>query len=359
MMAEAGGNRQQREGRAVTTPPLVSRVGPGILLSIVVGVAALAIAAVEERWFGHPVIEGLVLAIVLGMLLRTFRTLPGALQPGVAFTAKQVLEVAVFLLGASVDLPLLLKAGPSLAVGIVLLVVLGLSASYGIGRGLGLPHKLAVLVACGNSICGNSAIAAVAPVIHADKEHVASSIAFTAILGVIVVLGLPLLIHPLGLSHYQYGVLAGLTVYAVPQVLAAAFPVSVLSGQVGTLVKLVRVLMLGPVVLFFALRHRNDPEAPASGSTARLRITRFVPWFIIGFLALAMLRSTGAIPAAWVGPTRLASGWLTVASMAALGLGVDLKSITRVGRPVIATVTASLVVLVVLGVTLIRVLGIR
>src|SRR5665213_2774939 len=81
------------------------------------------------------------------------------------------------------------------------------------------------------------------------------------ILGVAVVLGLPLLIHPLALNSYQYGVLAGLTVYAVPQVLAAAFPVSVLSGQVGTLVKLVRVLMLGPVVLFFALTHRNSAHA--------------------------------------------------------------------------------------------------
>ena len=149
---------------------------------------------------------------------------PRAVDAGVKFTATQVLEVAVFLLGASVDLPLLLRAGPALALGIVLLVVLGITLSYGIGRAVGLPHKLAVLVACGNSICGNSAIAAIAPVIRADKEHVASSIAFTAILGVVVVIGLPFLMHPLHLSFYQYGVLAGLTVYSVPQVLAAAFP---------------------------------------------------------------------------------------------------------------------------------------
>ena len=87
-----------------------------------------------------------------------------------------------------------------------------------------LSSKLAVLVACGNAICGNSAIAAVAPVIGADREDVAASIALTAVLGVAVVVLLPLLIPVLGLSNYQYGVLAGLTVYAVPQVLAAAFP---------------------------------------------------------------------------------------------------------------------------------------
>ena len=312
----------------------------------------------EERLFGRPIFEGLVVAMLLGMTVRSAWTLPAAFEPGVAFTAKEVLEVAVFLLGASVDLPLLLRAGPSLAVGIVLLVVLGLMASYAIGRALGLPRKLAVLVACGNSICGNSAIAAVAPVIHAEKEHVASSIAFTAILGVVVVIGLPFLIAPLALSHYQYGVVAGLTVYAIPQVIAAAFPVSVLSGQVGTLVKLVRVLMLGPVVLFFALTHRHDRMTPAV-EAPRFQLTRLVPWFIIGFIALAGLRSSGMIPPSAAAALKTPSAALTVAAMAALGLGVDLKAITTVGKPVILTVTASLIVLVTLSVVLIHVLSIR
>lgn len=339
-------------------PTRALRLLPGVALAALVGVISLLLASVETRAFGHPIIEGLVVAILLGMAIRTFWVPPLRIDAGVRFTATRVLEAAVFLLGASVDLPLLMRAGPALALGIVLLVVLGISCSYGIGRAVGLPHKLAVLVACGNSICGNSAIAAIAPVIHADKEHVASSIAFTAILGVVVVIGLPFLIHPLGLSFYQYGVLAGLTVYAVPQVLAAAFPVSVLSGQVGTLVKLVRVLMLGPVVLFFALAYRNDPAA-RSARVPGLQLTRFVPWFIIGFLMLAICRSSGAIPSAGADAMKNASMWLTVASMAALGLGVDLKAITKVGRPVIITVTASLLVLIVLAVTLIRTLSIQ
>ena len=336
----------------------VARLVPGVLLAAVVGLVSLGIAAAEERVFGHPIVEGLVVAILLGMIVRTLWSQPDLLEAGVSFTAKEILEVAVFLLGASVDLPLLLRAGPSLAIGIVLLVVLGIGLSYGIGRAVGLPHKLSVLVACGNSICGNSAIAAIAPVIHAEKEHVASAIAFTAILGVIVVVGLPFLIVPLGLSNYQYGVLAGLTVYAVPQVLAAAFPVSVLSGQVGTLVKLVRVLMLGPVMLFLAIKHRNDADAPAVDPT-RFQLTRFVPWFIIGFLLLAGLRSSGAMPPVAAASMKTVSMWLTVAAMAALGLGVDLTVISRVGRPVILTVSASLLVLVVLSVALIRLLSIR
>lgn len=342
------------------------RLAPGVALSAAVSVAAWFLALGEERVLGHAVIESLVLAILIGMAVRTLWTPSPAiaerLRAGVNFTAKQVLEFAVCLLGLSVDLPQLLKAGPALAIGIVLIVVLGITVSYSLGRLIGLPSKLAVLVACGNSICGNSAIAAVAPVIDAEPEHVASSIAFTAILGVVLVLTLPLLVHPLRLSFYQYGVLAGLTVYAVPQVLAAAFPVSALSGQVGTLVKLVRVLMLGPVVLFFAVRHRSTTHAGAAGSTIAkpsFSITRFVPWFIIGFMALAALRAAGVVPTPVLTPTRLLSGWLTVASLAALGLGVDLKAITRVGRPIIITVTGSLLALIVLAVSLIRVLGIR
>ncbi|HXI11685.1 MAG TPA: putative sulfate exporter family transporter [Thermoanaerobaculia bacterium] len=347
--------------RPFASGPLQSgayRLLPGILFATSVGLASAGIAAIETRAFGHPVVEGLVIAILLGMMIRALWLPPPLFDAGVSFAAKEILEVAVVLLGASMNLPLLLRAGPALAIGIVLLVIIGLAASYAVGRAMGLPYKLSVLVACGNSICGNSAIAAVAPVIRADKEHVASAIAFTAILGVVVVVGLPFLIGPLGLSHYQYGVLAGLTVYAVPQVLAATFPVSVLSGQVGTLVKLVRVLMLGPVVLFFALRHRNAGTSP-DGHPTRFSLNRFVPWFILGFMLLALLRSTGVISLEVAAAAKMVSAWLTLAAMAALGLGVDLKAIGRVGRPVMVTVMTSLILLIVLSFGLIHLLRIR
>lgn len=347
---------------ADTARPTLRRYLPGLALVAVVGAVSFTIGALEEHFLGQPVIEALVVAILLGMLVRSARTLPASLDPGIDFSAKQLLEFAIVLLGAAVDLPLLLRAGPALAIGIVLLVIVGLAAGYGIGRAFGLPHRLAVLVATGNAICGNSAIAAVAPVIGAEREHVASAIAFTAILGVGVVLGLPHLIGPLGFSDYQYGVLAGLTVYAVPQVLAAAFPVSTLAGQVGTLVKLVRVLMLGPVVLFFTLTHRAPtPHADSATIGARtsrraFTLARAVPWFIVGFLLLAALRSSGLLPEGLGVRLKTLSGWLTILAMAALGLGVDLRALRKVGAPVVLTVTASLAVLLALSVALIRAL---
>jgi len=326
---------------------------PGILLSAAVTAAALLLERVEVVLFGRAWLEGLVLAILLGSLLRTVATVPAACDAGVRFSAKTVLELAVMLLGASVSARAIVAHGLPLLGGIALAVVLAIGFSYTVGRLLRLPHEMAVLVACGNSICGNSAIAAVAPVIDADGKDVASSIAFTAVLGVVVVLVLPALDRVLALTPLQYGVFAGMTVYAVPQVLAAAAPVSQASLHVGTLVKLVRVLMLGPVVLALSLLRRDGPRRAA------LPLAQLVPWFIAGFLVLMTLRSIDMLPAALLAPAHAASGWLTSMSMAALGLGVDARAVLRAGGKVTATVVVSLVGLGLISWGLIALLGIR
>jgi len=323
---------------------------PGIALCAAISAAAFGLQILEEHWTGRAWLEALVIAILLGTLVRTLWT-PGARWvPGIGFSARTLLETAVMLLGASISFQAVLQAGLGLILGVAVVVALAIGASYGLCRLLGLPRRMAILVACGNSICGNSAIAAVAPVIGAKPEDVASSIAFTAILGVIVVLTLPLLVPLLGLSLTQYGVLAGLTVYAVPQVLAATLPVSTVSTQIGTLVKLVRVLMLGPVVLALSLKEGRKEAAKS------LSFTRLVPWFIIGFLSLAALRSLGAIPDALLGIVMPTATLLTVISMAALGLGVDLKVLARVGGRVTLAVTLSLIVLIGISLGLIRLL---
>ena len=339
-------------GSSVALRRDVRRLVPGVVVAGIVAVASIGIAGLETRLLGHAMIEALVVALLLGMTVRLWWAPGETYEPGIQFAGKGLLEISVAILGLSVDLPLLLRAGPALAVAIVAVVIVGLGGGVLIARAFRLRPRLAVLVACGNAICGNSAIAAVAPVIGADAEDVASSIAFTAILGVIVVVALPLLIPLLDLTNYQYGVLAGLTVYAVPQVLAAAFPVSALSGEVATLVKLVRVLMLGPVVLFFAVRERSRVVTGLSWGT-------LMPWFIVAFLVLATLRAFGAIPTAWVAPTRLVSTYLTIVAMAALGLSADLRAVARAGGRVIAAVSVSLLGLVALGVAIIRLLQIR
>lgn len=333
---------------------------PGTALCLFITASGFALEQLEIWLFGRAWLESLVLAILLGSAVRTFWRPPQHFMHGIGFSAKTLLEVAVVLLGASVSAGAIVGEGGALIASIVAVVVISLFVSYTIGRALKLPHRMALLIACGNSICGNTAIAAAAPAIGADGEQIASSIAFTAVLGVIAVLGLPLLMPLLHLSATQYGVFAGLTVYAVPQVLAATAPAGLISVQIGTLVKLVRVLMLGPVVLVLGLTNKRQLEQSEQSeqSNKRLSLSHLVPWFIVGFLALMTLRSFNLIPVALDAPTSTLATLLTTVSMAALGLGVDARSVARAGSRVTFTVILSLLLLGLLSFAVIRLLAI-
>jgi len=329
---------------------LALRYLPGIALCVMVTLLSFGVQIAEVRLFGHPDVEALVLAILFGMAIRTFWQPPQRWRFGIAVCAKQLLEVAVLLLGASVSFAAIAASEVLLISLIVTVVVVMLGLSFAIGRTLRLPVRMCILIACGNSICGNAAILAVAPVIGASSEDIASSISFTAILGVLMVLGLPLLIPLLGLSGTQYGILAGLTVYAVPQVLAATVTTGLVSTQIGTLVKLIRVLLLGPVVIVLSLiawRYRLLGRDAAA--KPKLNPANLVPWFIPGFLILSTLRSLAPISETLISPVVATATVLTVVSMAALGLGIDLRVIGRVGGRVTAAVTLSLAVLLALG----------
>lgn len=327
-------------------------IWPGLALAV--GVAALAMAAewLQQAVFGVRYVDGLVLAIVAGTFIHTGLGLASRLRPGVQFASRTLLEVAIVLLGGTISAGALAASGFGMIVAVAAVVVLALASSYFIARALGLDERMATLVACGNSICGNSAIMATAPVIEAPAEDVAASIAFTAALGVLVVLLLPLAVGLLGLTQWQYGVVAGLSVYAVPQVLAATMPVGVLSTQVGTLVKLMRVLMLGPVVLFLGLRGRRRRRGAARPPLAVL-----LPWFIVGFLLTMLARSLGVLPEATLAPLQQASSLLTLVSMAALGLSVDLRAVLSSGGRVLAAGFLSILVLVLLAVATALILG--
>lgn len=328
---------------------------PGLLLCAGVTLAALGVEHLEARVAGRAWIEALVLAILIGTLVRTAWKPPTAHEAGIHFAATTMLEVAVMLMGVTVSFGSILSAGPRLLTGIVVTVFLTIAATFALGRVLGLPRRMALLIACGNAICGNSAIAAVAPVIDAESDDVGTAIAFTAVLGIAVVLLLPLIAARLQLGAPASGALAGLTVYAVPQVLAAATPMGPVAVQLGTLVKLVRVLMLGPVVVVLALL--NGRTQATSISRQGGAMSRLLPGFILMFLALAALRSTGLIPDAWVQPAHIASNGLTIIAMAGLGLGVDLRHVTSAGPRVSLTVTLSLLLLGAVAFLVIRLSG--
>jgi uncharacterized integral membrane protein (TIGR00698 family) len=326
----------------------MNRILPGLLLCLAVSAAALGLERAEVAVSGRAWIETLVLAILVGTAVRTAWTPPERWRPGIDFSGKFVLEVAVVLLGASISAQAVRAAGPALLGGIVLIVAVSLAATYAMARAARLPRKMALLIASGNSICGNSAIAAVASVIGAKPKDVASAIAFTAVLGVAVVLLVPVAAALIGLDARSYGIVAGLTVYAVPQVLAATAPAGPLAVQVGTMVKLTRVLLLGPLVLLLSV-------LGARGEQGRLPpLHRLIPWFIIGFMILAIARSLGLVPDSFSPIFATAAAALTVLAMAALGLGVDLRAVTAAGLRVSLVVTLSILLLAGMGFGLVQ-----
>lgn len=327
---------------------------PGLFLSGLIALAATLLARVEVDLLGRAWLEPMVLAILLGMVLANIASLPRSVEPGVRFSAKTLLDIAVALLGATLSWAAIEELGWTLFLGIALLVLVALGTTFALARACGLGPRLAVLIAAGNSICGNSAIAAVAPIVRARPQEVAAAIALTALIGVMTVLVLPFAVFAFGMALPDYALLTGLTVYAVPQVVAAAAPFGGAVIALATLVKLARVVMLGPLTLVLALL---APRLAEGGEGPHGRPRLYLPWFIMAFAFLAVLRSLGLIDepvANWMG---YASKQLATVAMAALGLEVRLATLREVGPRVALASAGSALLLLLLALAAVQMLG--
>jgi uncharacterized integral membrane protein (TIGR00698 family) len=220
-------------------------------------------------------------------------------------------------------------------------IVVAAASAYYFGRLFGLWPKTALLIGAGTAICGNSAIVAVAPLIDADDEDVTLSVGTVNVMGLLLMFILPLAGGALKMTDEAFGVWAGSTIHAVPQVVAAGFAYSQKAGTLATLVKLVRVTMLAPFMIALVLIYARQRRSSGEKRTAlTVHYSRLVPPFVWGFLAIALLNTASLIPtlqfhvAPWIaGQTRdftlsttallsqIEAILLTVA-MAAMGLDV-------------------------------------
>lgn len=331
---------------------------PGLMLCLLLSSVAVALETAENRIFGKAWLESLNLALVLGVGVRT-ACKPGPMwAAGIRFCSRTLLNVAIVFLGATFAPRAIFGAGFHLLLGVMLFVPFSMVLTLVFGQLAGLPIQQRILVACGNAICGNSAIMAAAPIIQARDEDIGSTIAFTAAGGLVVVLVMPFLVPTLNLGPNAQGTLAGLSVYAVPQVVAAAAPFGPAAIHTGTLVKLMRVLMLGPVCLALSLfvtarTMQQTPERPQAAACPPAAF-RLVPWYILGFVGMMTARAIGLVPQTAVEPLTLAATTLTIMAMAALGLSVDLRAVLRAGRAMALTVLFSLIGLIGASVILVR-----
>ncbi|RII43654.1 putative sulfate exporter family transporter [Galactobacter valiniphilus] len=319
---------------------------PGLLVSGAVGAACLALGNTV------PGLSAMLVAVLLGALWRNLLPVPAALEPGIAIAAKRVLRWGVVLLGLQLSLPAILALGPGVLVVAVAAVALTFFATLALGRVLKVDPELTLLIASGFSICGAAAVAGVQGAVRASQEKVAAAVALVVLFGTLMIPLMPALVALLGLGPGDAGTIIGGATHEVAQVVAAggiAGGAAVLAVAVP--VKLARVLLMAPVVAGVSLAQRRKGGAPKSGE----KRPPLVPLFVLGFVAMVLVATTSWVPAPALHAAKLLQQFLLATAMFALGLGVHVKSLVKLGgRPVVLGALSTLVIIgvVLLGIAL-------
>lgn len=337
--------------RASSTPTvrrihaLVATTGvlaPGVALSLAAAGLAYALAAVV------PNVSPMLSAIIVGMVAANTGILPRVCAPGISFAAKKLLRAGIVFLGLQLVLGDILALGAPMLAVIVCVVTCGILATLTIGKLLRIPFGLRLLIACGFSICGAAAVAGVAGVSDPDDEHeedTVTAVALVVIFGTLMIAVIPLLSSLLGLDAHTAGMWAGASVHEIAQVVAVGGIIGGGALKVAVIVKLARVLLLAPVAALVSVRQRRIQErvAGADGPTTRAKMPPLVPLFILGFLAMVLLRSFVPLPAVVLSTGKLAQTVLLAAAMFGLGCGVKVKGLVKVGASPFLLATAATV----------------
>lgn len=300
----------------------------------------LAVAAVAAVAFGASrfvdALSPLVAGIVLGSVVANTAGVPERVQAGTKMAARSLLRLGIVLLGLRLSLGDLAGLGPDGLVVVAAVVTVTFVGTRWFARRLGVSDDLGLLVATGYSICGASAIAAMDGVVRADEEEVAYAISLVTLCGTLSIVVLPLLGAFAGVEGATFGTWVGGAVHDVGQVVATAAHGGDEALAAATVVKLTRVVLLAPLVALVAVRARR--RAPARVGERRPPI---VPLFVVGFLAAIAVRSSGVLSDGRLDVAATIEKILLTAALAALGMGVDLRRLRRLGgRPLIVGMVA-------------------
>ncbi len=292
---------------------------PGLVL-------VLAIALLS-KWFDSALstwikLEALTIGIVLGMLYANTVGVQERLAPGIRFSLKKLLKVGIVLLGFKLNFQALIELGPKMSIVVILFVPFVLTTAAIMGKRMGVNNKLAVLIGVGSSICGASAIVAMAPTIDANDDDAIIAVGVVSLLGAIGVLAYSGIAAVVSMTDVQYGIWAGLSLQGVAHALAAAFARGDVAGEMGTFIKMERVLMLVPMSVILG-------SIFAKGKTDNKRAA--FPMYVLYFIIAGALASTGWIPGDVLKLLGKGSSYLILMSMIGMGLMVDFASLRSKG----------------------------
>lgn len=317
-----------------------SRLLPGL----VTAAPALAVAFAVHTLV--PALPAMTVAVALGLLAAnlpgTAVWIAGRARPGLDFAGKHFMRAGIVLLGLKVGIQDILGLGWPAMLLITGVVLLSFGGTYLLVRLFRLPRDTALLVATGFSICGASAIGAMAAVRRIRHADTVLPVALVTLCGTLAIGLLPLLMQPLHLSPLAFGAWTGASVHDVGQVVATAQTAGTAALGLAVVVKLTRVLLLAPVVAVAGLHHRANSSGEQS-------LPPVVPLFVLGFVAMVMLRSTGWLSAAWLDTGAAFQDIFLGAALFGLGSAVRIRTLLHTGARALSAALAAWLLIALLG----------
>ena len=302
------------------------------LLGVVICFAVAALSVLLEELIPGGLLGASIIALFMGTIINSFFH-PQWIKPALKFTSKKILKGAIILLGASLSVNTIMSVGKMTFFVMIFTFAMCFGGGYFVRKIFKLNWKLGNLISAGTGICGGSAVAAIAPVIDADDKDIAFAMSSTFLFDMVMIALYPIMGKALGMSDIAYGIWAGTSVNDTASVVASGYAFSEAAGDFATMVKLTRTIAIIPTVLVFAYigTRMKQKELQATSGTKKVNILKIIPWFICGFLALAILNSIGCIPVAVSGVLKSTSKFLMVTALAAIGLGTSIIDFKKAG----------------------------
>ena len=302
------------------------------ILGVAICFAVAAVSILLEHLIPGGLLGAAIIALFSGTIINSFFH-PAWMKPALKFTSKKILKLAIILLGASLSVNVIMSVGKMTFFVMIFTFAMCFGGGNLIRKFFGLNWKLGNLISAGTGICGGSAVAAIAPVIDAEDKDIAFAMSSTFLFDMVMVALYPIMGRLLGMSDIAYGIWAGTSVNDTASVVASGYAFSEMAGDFATMVKLTRTIAIIPTVLVFAYigTRIKRKELQNAGDGKQVNILKVIPWFITGFLALAILNSIGLIPVAVSGVMKTASKFLMVTALAAIGLGTSITDFKKAG----------------------------
>ncbi|MBR2405879.1 MAG: putative sulfate exporter family transporter [Clostridia bacterium] len=294
--------------------------------------AVAGLSVLVEKLIPGELLGASIVALFMGTIINSFFH-PAWIKPALKFTSKRILKVAIILLGASLSINTIMSVGKMTFFVMIFTFAMCFGGGYFVRKIFGLNWKLGNLISAGTGICGGSAIAAIAPVIDAEDKDIAFAMSSTFLFDMVMIALYPLMGRALGLSDIAYGIWAGTSVNDTASVVASGYAFSEIAGDFATMVKLTRTIAIIPTVLVFAYvgTRIKQKELKAASKGQKVNLVKIIPWFIGGFLLLAVINSVGLIPEAAAGVIKGTSKFLMVTALAAIGLGTSITDFKKAG----------------------------